>query len=200
MDNSLTFEQHAEAAVNKANRILGAIRRSFKYIDRDVMLNLYKSLVRPHLEYGNTVWNPKLKKVVKALEAVQRRATKMVPELAHLPYHERLRQLKLPTLVYRRRRGDMLQTYKILHTKYDLQDGTFFQSASDARTRGHPYKVFKERAVSSTRRNFFSCRVTELWNELPEAVVTSPSIDTFKQRLDDFWSNRDWLYDFESID
>ena len=90
----------------------------------------------------------------------------------------------------------------MLHNKYDLEDGSFFQSPSDARTRGHSHKVFKERAVSSARRNFFSCRVTELWNELPESVVTAPSIDSFKQRLDDFRldDNRDWLYDFESTD
>ena len=88
----------------------------------------------------------------RSVEAVQRRATKMIPELAHLPYHERLRHLKLPTLVYRRHRGDLIQTYKILSHKYDLDHGIFFQSAIDARTRGHSYKVFKERVASSIRR------------------------------------------------
>ena len=198
IDNSLLFEQQSEAAINKANRNLGSIRRSFKYIERDVMLNLYKSLVRPHLEYGNTVWSPKLKRTVKSLEAVQRRATKMVPQLAHLPYIERLRQLKLPTLVYRRHRGDLIQVYKILSRKYDLDDGAFFQNPVDTRTTGHSHKVFKQRANSSTCRNFFSCRVTELWNELPDAIGTAPNTDIFKERLDKYWLNRDWLYDFES--
>ncbi len=198
LDNALSFEQHCEAAVAKANRILCVIRRSFKHMDRDILLNLYKSLVRPHLEYSNAVWSPKLKKVIKSLEAVQRRATKMVPELAHLPYSERLQHLKLPTLVYRRHRGDLIQTYKIVHHKYDLDEGAFFENPTDARTRGHSYKVFKERAVSSIRRNYLSCRIVELWNELPESVVTAPDIDDFKKRLDDFWSQRDWLYDYES--
>ena len=141
-----------------------------------------------------------LKRVIKSLEAVQRRATKMVPELANLPYPERLRQLNLPTLVYRRHRGDMLQTYKILRHKYDLDEGMFFTTPTDNRTRGHSYKVFKERTETSTRRNYFSCRVIDQWNDLPDAVVTSHDIDTFKARLDDHWSNKDWLYDFEATD
>ena len=200
VDNSLSFEQHCDAAINKANRVLGVIRRSFKYIDRDVILTLYKALVRPHLEYANTVWCPKLKRITKSLESVQRRATRMVPDIAHLTYQERLQCLKLPSLVYRRRRGDMVQVYKILHHEYDLNSEQFFTSPNDSRTRGHSYKVFKERAESSIRRNFFSLRVTELWNELPERVAAAPNIDTFKERLDDFWSKKDWLYNYESID
>ncbi len=200
VDNSLSFEQHCESATNKANRVLGVIRRSFKYIDKEVMLTLYKSLVRPHLEYGNTIWHPKLKRVIKSLEAVQRRATRMIPEIAQLTYPERLQQLKLPSLVYRRNRGDMLQVYKILHHEYDLNSEQFFKSPPDNRTRGHSYKLFKDRAESSIRRNFFTFRVTELWNELPEEVAAAPNVDTFKERLDNFWSNKDWLYDYEAMD
>ncbi len=200
IDNSLSFEQHCETAINKANRILGVIRRSFKYIDKEVLLSLYKSLVRPHLEYGNTIWNPTLKKVIRSVEAVQRRATKMVPELANLPYPERLQQLRLPSLVYRRHRGDMIQTYKILHNKFDLDEKQFFQTPPDGRTRGHPYKVFKERSETAVRRDFFSRRVTDLWNELPESVVMAKDVNMFKQRLDSHWSNRDWLYDFEATE
>ena len=124
----------------------------------------------------------------------------MVPQIAHLPYEERLEYLKLPSLVYRRHRGDMLQVYKILHHEYDLNSENFFKSPMDGRTRGHSYKVFKERAESAGRRNFFSFRVTELWNELPEEVVAAPNIDTFKERLDNFWSNKDWLYNYEAED
>ncbi len=72
------------------------------------------------------------------------------------------------------------------------------KTAIDGRTQGHSHKVFKGRVTTTTRRNFFPCRVTELWNELPEAVVTASDVDVFKERLDSFWANRDWLYDFES--
>ena len=72
-------------------------------------------MIRPHIEYASCIWFPKLKRDSDVIEIIHRRANKFVPELRTLTYTERLRQLKLPTLVYRRRRADMLQTYKIMH-------------------------------------------------------------------------------------
>ena len=74
---------------------------------------------RPHLEYGATVWNPHFKKQITLIENVQRRATKQIPGLAYLSYLERLQLLKLPTLQYRRYRGDMIEMYKLSHGHYD---------------------------------------------------------------------------------
>jgi len=72
-------------------------------------------MVRPHLEYGNVVWHPQFKKDLELLEGVQRRATKMLPGLHNLSYEERLRRIDLPSLLYRRLRGDVIETYKYLH-------------------------------------------------------------------------------------
>ncbi len=69
----------------------------------------------------------------------------------------------------------MLQTCKILQHNYDLDEGMFFKTPTDNRTRGHSYKVNKERTETSTRRNYFSCRVIDNWNDLPDTVVTSPN-------------------------
>ncbi len=66
---------------------------------------LYKSMVRPHLEYGNAVWHPYKVKDVERIESVQRRATRMIPGMTGLSYEERLKRLNLPTLQYRRMRG-----------------------------------------------------------------------------------------------
>ena len=71
----LKFEVHMEEKINKANSIMGLIRRTFTYLDIDTFNKLYKSLVRPHLEYANPVWSPSLKKNIIALENVQKRAT-----------------------------------------------------------------------------------------------------------------------------
>ena len=90
--------------------------------------------------------------------------------------------------------------YKILHQEYDIDGSKFFKTPTDSRTRGHSYKVFKERAESSIRRNFFTCRVVELWNELPEEVAAAPDIDVFKEKLDNFWANKEWLYDYEATE
>ena len=77
---------------------------------------LYVRLVRPHLEYVNPVWNPYLKKHIDMIENIQRRATKLpvIPGLSDLSYEDRLRRLKLPSLSYRRSRGDMIEVYKIM--------------------------------------------------------------------------------------
>ena len=62
MDNRLSFETHITKSVSKANRMLGLVRRNFKYVNEEVFCNLYKTLVRPHVEYGSVVWNPKTKR------------------------------------------------------------------------------------------------------------------------------------------
>ena len=103
IDNKLSFDMHIAEKVNKANSVVGAIRRSFEYLDKDTFKKLYTALVRPHLEYANAVWNPYKKKDVTTLENVQRRATKMVPGLGDKSvYEDRLKDLRLPTLTYRR--------------------------------------------------------------------------------------------------
>ena len=91
------------------------------HLDKEMFLTLYKSLIRPQLEYANQVWSPRLSKHVTMLENVQRRATQLVPELKELNYEERLRTLKLPTLAYRRLRGDLIEVYKIMSGKCDSE-------------------------------------------------------------------------------
>ena len=81
VDTELTFEKHIETVVNQANRMLGLIRRSYTYLDSQSLLKLYTSLVRPTLEYANAAWTPILRRDQILLENVQRRATKLIPEL-----------------------------------------------------------------------------------------------------------------------
>ena len=85
-----------------------------EYMDCTTFKLLYTALVRPHLEYANQVWCPHLKKHIESIENVQRRASKQIPQLS---YEERLQKIKLPTLAYRRSRGDMTELYKILTGK-----------------------------------------------------------------------------------
>ncbi len=120
-----------------------------------------------------------------------------MPGFETLSYEERLRRLDLPTMVYRRKRGEMIQVYKFLHKIWDI-DEVFLTPAIDNRTRGHSLKLFKQRATSNVRSHFFCNRVTDLWNELPEDVTKAPSVDAFKIRLDSFWAEKPWLYDFEA--
>ena len=115
IDNKLEFVLHIQAMVKKANRNLGIIKRTFSYLDKTVFLNLYKTIVRPHLEYASTVWSVLYKKDCISIENVQRRSTRMVHSIRHLNYSDRLRDLGLPSLQYRRARADLIEVYKILN-------------------------------------------------------------------------------------
>ena len=188
VDSSLKFRMQASSAVKKANQILAVIRRSFELIDESTLPRLYKALVRPHLEFGNLAWGPFNRADQLLVEQVQRRATRLVTSIRHRPYEERLRLLKLPSLFYRRRRGDMIQVFQIIHGGVDLSPSDFFVLAPD-RTRGHAWKIKKPRAESRPRRQAFSARVVNDWNSLPPSVVGAVSIIHFKSRLDAHWAN-----------
>ena len=105
--------------------------------------------------------------------------------------------MDLPSLYYRRERGDAIETYKYLHGLYSV-DNSFLPRDEGYITRGHPLKLKKRFCKTNTRQNFFSFRVVDMWNSLPESVVTAPSLDCFKSRLDKTWSER--RYDCEDID
>ena len=183
IDDKLTFDKHITEKVNKANSIVGLIRRTFQFLDHKTFKLLYTSLVRPHLEYANPVWNPYLKKHIDLIENVQRRATKMVPGLTNLTYEERLKKLNLPTLKYRRSRGDMIETYKILSGKYDPEVSNLFNINTNSNrqdgTRGHIFKLYKNRSRLNIRKYSFCNRIVNTWNSLPSHVVEPSNIFTF---------------------
>ena len=112
IDDKLMFHEHTSITIAKANHILALMKRSFN-ISINIFLRLYTTLVRPILEYANIAWGPTFITDQKSLEKVQRQATKMLPELYNLTYAEHLRHLKLPSLYYRRRRGDRIFVYQL---------------------------------------------------------------------------------------
>ncbi|CAG2248857.1 unnamed protein product [Mytilus edulis] len=147
---NLKFDKHITNCVNKAQRVLALIRISFDYLEKDMFIILYKSIIRPLLEYSTTVWSPYLKKDIRRIEKIQRRATKLVPSIRMLSYVERLRALGLPTLEYRRDRYDMIQVYKALHGIDDIKWQNMFELSTNS-TRGHPWKLIKKRCNSTQR-------------------------------------------------
>ena len=111
---TLKPENQCQAAAGKANRILGMLKRNITSRKKEVMLPLYRTLVRPHLEYSVQFWNPYLVKDIKLLENVQRRATRLISGMKGLTYEEKLKECNLFSLSRRRLRGDMIQVFKIL--------------------------------------------------------------------------------------
>ena len=159
-------------------------------------------MVRCHLETAVSVWCPYLERDIEEVESVQKRATKMIPETKNMNYEERLRFLKLPTLIYRRLRGDMIELWKMLNGGYDseaipnlLMRDDFV--AAGRRNRGHSKQLFIVRSEKEVRSNFFTQRVAQVWNGLSEEVVTAPSVNCFKNRLDELWKHNPQKYEYE---
>jgi len=169
---------------------LGMLRRTFKHIDVDSFITIYTTYVRPKLEYSVQAWNPYYAKDIEVLERVQKYATTLVPELRHMNYSQRLDRLKMYSLEDRRLRGDLIYTYKLFQDASAVKPDKYFQRVNNC-TRGHSLKLFKPTLQKNLllRKNFYSIRVINKWNELPETVVTAGSVDTFKSRLDYHWQN-----------
>ena len=174
-------------AAAKAMTSLRIIKRTFNHIDAESFAILYKAYIRPHLEYCVQAWCPYQKQDIKTLEKVQRRATKLVPQLRKRPYNERMKELKLYPLEVRRIRGDLIETFKILKGLEDIDPNQLFTRATNTIfTRGHKYKLFKKRLEKglNLRKYFFSQRVIDNWNNLPANVIEAKSINQFKNRFD----------------
>ena len=193
-DNSLKFSTHIASIVQKANSRLGIIKRNFSITSKEIIIPLYKSLVRPILEYGSSIWNPALRRDYLEIEKVQRRATKMISNISHLSYENRLRHLKLDSLAFRRRRSDMIQVYRIIHKIDNINFTDFFQFNVESATLGHSLKLKKPRINNNLRQNAFAIRVINDWNQLKDETVTSTSINIFKTNLAAEWDNHPERY------
>ena len=163
--------------------MLNLIKRTFPRITKHDFKLLYSVYIRPCLEYASTVATSGRVKDCLILERVQRRSTKLVHHLSHLPYEDRLVELNLYPLHTRRLRGDLMFLFSLFQRN---EVGNFFSSPPHKELRGHNKKLFKLRPRTFIRQNFFSYRVVNVWNSLPSSCVNAVTKDAFKKELDKF--------------
>ena len=189
MSSNLKPSLQCTLAANRASAILKQITRAFMYRDRKVFLLLYKQFVRCHLEFAIPAWSPWLVQDIEILERVQKRAVNFIVGLSGRTYEDKLRELKITSLAERRKKFDMVQTFKILNGHDRVDSSIWFKTVGDNAnrlTRNTAYRnnLAATRSRTDIRKNFFSNRVVNLWNSLPTDVKDARTVKIFKARLE----------------
>ena len=153
-----------------------------------MLCRVFISYVRPILEYNTPVWNPWLIQDIKCVERVQRfftRALFIRVKLPTMSYTDRLANLGLHSLEYRRVYFDLVMCFKIVKNLVDLDTSAFFRiNLSPYSTKGNSIKLSPLSSPHHNfRSNFFSIRVIHIWNSLPDSVVTASSEKIFRSKL-----------------
>jgi len=183
IDNKLKFDLHAASVVNSATRKAHYVLKKFIHHDTNLFSLLYKTFIRPGLEYCSQICRPFYSTLFTKLENCQRRLTKWCFPIRHLPYLERLKILNLPTLRDRFDRGDAILTYQLLTKSLDI-NSSHILTRNFNRTRGHRFKLQGNTARLNCRQHFFSERTVVPWNGLSDFIVSAVSLNSFKSRYD----------------
>ena len=142
-----------------------------------LIIYLYKAIVRPHLEYCIQAWIPYRNKDIDTRERIQRRATKMVLELRDLSYEERIKECGLTTLETKRLRGDQIEVFKILNGYENIDRNVFFSLKKDSRTRRHEVKLVEDQCGLDIRKYLFSQRTINESNKLSTDCITASNVN-----------------------
>jgi hypothetical protein len=184
VSSNFSFSYHCNHICSKASSRVGIIHRAFSCRNRVFMRKMFISYVRPILEYASEVWSPLNIDDIDKIERIQRRYTKRIVGLSHLSYAERLVNCDLEPLELRRLHADLIMTFKIVKGVVDLNFDDFF-SYAPVSSRGNSLKLYPKRAHSNTVLNCFNYRVINIWNSLPDCVVTAASSTSFRKKLKD---------------
>ena len=191
--STLSSSEQVKKAVATANSMLYRIRSSFTFIDIGMANVLYKTFIRPHLEFAIAAWNPYVQSDIDKLERVQRRASKLPNHLRSQPYKKRLEALKWTSLELRRTRGDLIQWHKIVHG-YDTVSfargpqrlASHGLESPAGNTRRGPHGIERELVRNCLPRyNFFTNRVSRTWNKLSTNAKTESDTNRFKAIIDE---------------
>ena len=183
VDRNFKFHAHVKGKTAIASGLTSNILGCTLCRDADFLINIYKSLIRPMLEYSSCLWNLGYIGDLQSLERIQRRWTRSITGFERLPYEVRLQRLNLFSVQGRLLRNDLVLVWKIFNGLCSINPDDLFslvpQNRSN-RTRGHSFKIHLPRCRLEARKRFFSTRVIHNWNSLSEEAVCAESLGTFK--------------------
>ena len=187
VSDSLSWQPHIDAIVKKANSCVAWVLRSVISRSPKVMLQISKSMIRPHWEYCVQLWSPLPAHgnwaTILAIENVQRTFTRAIDGLGLLTYKNRLKKLGLTTLLERRARGDLIETFRNISGIANYGENFFNVSKRRLNIISRPGDQKKY------KYEFLCRRVISYWNKLPIDVKAAETINQFKNRLDNFRKN-----------
>ena len=179
----LKWQKQTEKIFKTVNRVLWFIALNFRYKNKELILRLYKSLVPTNLEYAVQFWSPQSRRHIEKIEKIQRRATKMIPEIWNHSYHQRIQDFDLIILVQRILRGQLIEVFKYLNPSTTASARGLFDYELDDRTRNKGAKLVKH-FKTSVAQLFYPIKITTNWNATPSAVVSNRTVNSFKNSLD----------------
>ena len=182
--HDLSWGEHIQAICSKARKILGLLyRRFYNNAPSSTLLQLYISLVRPHLDYASAIWSPYLTKDKIELENIQKFACRMATGLWDTSYQDLLELVDLPTLECRRLETRLCLLYNIIYKLYCFNQSTFTLSTS--LSHHAPHNLVLNRPFARTNSYFYSFVPQSIfyWNALDSSIVCTTSVNAFYKYL-----------------
>ncbi len=192
INKNLKPGKQCERVARTANGVLSQILRAFSYRDKVTLPRIYKTYVRPHLEFAAPAWSPWHRGDIDVLEKVQKRLVKAVHGLKGSTYEEKLQELGLDSLEDRRAKLDLIQTFKITKMTEEEKKSLGLEQlpvGTTRRTQGG-LTLSQSQSRLEVRSKFFSQRVVTQWNALCLDIRNSSSVASFKHKLNESWKCR----------
>ena len=188
VSSDLKWSSHISSITHSASVTSYQFRKFIKSKNIWTWIQLYKTYIRPKLEFNTTIWSPFLLKDINKLESIQRKFTKFAFKKCSIPfenYKSRLYMINMLSLKSRRIFFDLILMYKIINNISDLTFDNYFQLIkTNYSLRSHSFQIKPKLYINSTQfQNSFFGRIPSLWNSLPTEVVESTSLDSFKKLL-----------------
>ena len=183
ISSDMSWSKHIENICSKARKVLGLLyRRYYRFADQNTLLQLYTSLVRPHLEYAAPVWDPHLQRNIQLLERTQKFASRLCAKAWDRSYDELLETLNLPTLSDRRLFLKLCTVFKVVHNLCYFPPDIL--SARETRTCSSRQLLLSQPfARTNSYLHSFVPSAVRHWNHLPPSVVAKHSFCSFKSVL-----------------